>query len=225
MTVFLRNYRISIPEGAIYFRQHFHHRQYFHIEKTLPHSLRQEREIYEYAFYPSHFVSCLLCSLCATLTGCQKTADSDKKYASIDDFGSAVIGDNTASVLGAMFKEQYPDAVINYYDDNSAICAALQKGDVEAAIPNEPVARNIAATYTDFAIFPTMVATDSYGMLFSDGNALRDSFSEYIEAYRKDGTMDALREKWFGADTAAKVIDREAYAVTDPAAKTIRVTL
>lgn len=166
----------------------------------------------------------LLCSLCATITGCQKTADSDKKYASIDDFGSAVIGDNTASVLGAMFKEQYPDAVINYYDDNSAICAALRKGDVEAAILDEPVARNIVATYTDFAIFPTMVATDSYGMMFPDGNTLRDSFSEYIEAYREDGTMDALREKWFGADTAAKVIDREAYAVTDPSAKTIRVT-
>ena len=123
-----------------------------------------------------------------------------------------------------MFKEQYPDAVIDYYDDNSAICAALRKGDVEAAILDEPVARNIAATYTDFAIFPTMVATDSYDMMFPDGNALCDAFSEYIEAYREDGTMDALREKWFGADTAAKVIDREAYAVTDPSAKTIRVT-
>lgn len=165
----------------------------------------------------------LICSLCAALTGCQKNTDSDKKFTSLDDFGSAVIGDNTASVLGKQFKEKYPDAEIKYYDDNAAICAALRKGDIEAAILDDPIARNITASYSDFAIFPTKVSSDNYGMLFADGNPLRESFDKCIETYREDGTLDALREKWFSADTAAKVIDREAYAVSNPSAETLRV--
>ena len=165
----------------------------------------------------------VLCSLCTALTGCQKNPDSDKKYASLDDFGAAVIGDNTASMLGKRFKETYPDVEIKYYDDNAAICAALSKGDIETAILDEPIAQNITAFHSDFAIFPTKVSEDSYGMLFSDGNALRESFNECIEKYREDGTLDALHEKWFSADAKIKVIDRESYAVSDPSAETLRV--
>ena len=165
----------------------------------------------------------LLCSLCTALTGCGKNTESDKKYASLDDFGAAVIGDNTASVLGNRFKETYPDVEIKYYDDNAAICAALSKGDIEAAILDEPIAQNITASYSNFAIFPTKVSEDSYGMLFSDGNALREPFNGCIEKYREDGTLDALREKWFSSDEKIKVIDRESYAVSDSSAETLRV--
>ena len=165
----------------------------------------------------------LLCSLCTALTGCQKNNDSDKKYTSLDDFGAAVIGDNTASVLGKQFKEKYPDVELKYYDDNAAMCAALRKGDIEAVIIDEPIARNITASYSDFAIFPTKVASDSYGMLFADGSPLRESFDKCIETYREDGTLDALREKWFSADAKIKVIDREAYAVSGSSAETLRV--
>lgn len=70
----------------------------------------------------------LLCSSCAALSGCQKSTENEKKFSSIDEFGAAVIGDTTVSVLGALFKEGYPDAVIKYYDDNSSVCAALLKG-------------------------------------------------------------------------------------------------
>ena len=164
----------------------------------------------------------LLCSLCATLTGCQKNTDSGKKYTSIDDFSSAVIGDNTASVLGTTFRQSYPDVQIKYYDDNAAICAALRKGDIDAAIFDEPVADNIAAAYSEVAVFPTKVNKGSYGFLFSNGNELCDDFNVCIENYRQDGTLDALREKWFGADVKIKVIDREAYAVADPSAETLR---
>ena len=165
----------------------------------------------------------LLCSLCAALTGCQKNTDGENKYSSIDDFGTAVIGDTTASVLGTLFKETHPDAEIKYFDDNAALCAALRKGDIEAAILDEPIAQNITASYSDFAIFPTKVSSDSYGLLFSDGNALREPFNKYIEMYREDGTLDALHEKWFSKDATIKLIDRESYAVSDPSAETLRV--
>ena len=165
----------------------------------------------------------LLCSLCTALTGCQKGTENDKKYASLDDFGAADIGDNTASMLGKRFKETYPDVEIKYYDDNAAMCAALRKGDIEAAILDEPIAQNIMASYSDLAIFPTKVSSDSYGMLFADGNPLRESFDKCIETYREDGTLDALREKWFSGDTKIKVIDREAYAASEPSAETLRV--
>ena len=165
----------------------------------------------------------LLCMLCAALTGCKNNTENEKRFSTIDDFGAAVIGDNTASVLGMSFKEKYPDAVIKYYDDNSSICAALLKGDLDAAIFDEPLAQNISKEYDDVVIFPTKVSSDSYGILFSDGNPLRESVDEYIEKYRADGTLDALREKWITGDASGKVIDREFYAVSDPSADTFRV--
>ena len=165
----------------------------------------------------------LLCSLCISLIGCQNKTDSVKRFASIDDFESAVIGDNTASVLGIKFKEEHPGAEIRYYDDNAAICAALRKGDIDAAVFDEPIARNIVAANSEFAVFPTQVAPDSYGMLFAEGNALRDSFNTCIERYREDGTIDALREKWFSGNADIKRIDRDAYIVSDPSAETLRV--
>lgn len=162
----------------------------------------------------------LLCSSFAVLTGCQKDTENEKMYSSLDDFKAAVIGDNTSSMLGEWFKESYPDVEIKYYEDNSSICAALQKGDVEAAIFDEPCAQNISSAHPDLAVFPTKVSTDAYGIMFSDGNALREPVNEQIEKFREDGTLDALYDKWITGDVSGKVIDRASYAVSDPSAET-----
>lgn len=44
----------------------------------------------------------LLCSLCTALCGCRKNVESGRKYTSLDDFGTAVIGDGTSSILGTL---------------------------------------------------------------------------------------------------------------------------
>ena len=165
----------------------------------------------------------VLGSMFTALTGCQKNNDSEKKFSSVDDFSTAAIGDSTASVLGKMFKEEHKDVTVKYYDDHASMCAALKKGDIQAAILDEPVAKNIAASYSDFDVFPEKVYEDKYGILFSDGNAMREPFNECIEKYAEDGTLDALYEKWIVGKQEDKVIDRDSYAVSDPSAKTVRI--
>ena len=56
-------------------------------------------------------------------------------------------------------------------------------------------------------IFPETVAPDSYGLGLQKDSPLTDKISTIIERYTEDGTLDALREKWLGADESVKTID------------------
>lgn len=165
----------------------------------------------------------VLCSVFIGLIGCRKSNDTEKKFSSVDDFSAAAIGDSTTSVLGKRFKEKHKDVTINYYDDHASMCVALKKGDIQAAILDEPVAKNIAASYSDFAILPEKINTDTYGILFSDGNDMREPFNECIKKYSEDGTLDALYKKWIVGKAEDKVIDYDSYAVSEPSARTLRI--
>ena len=165
----------------------------------------------------------VLCSVFTGLIGCRKSNDTEKKFSSVDDFSAAAIGDSTTSVLGKRFKEKHKDVTINYYDDHASMCVALKKGDIQAVILDEPVAKNIAASYSDFAILPEKINTDTYGILFSDGNDMREPFNECIKKYSEDGTLDALYKKWIVGKPEDKVIDYDSYAVSEPSARTLRI--
>lgn len=171
----------------------------------------------------SILIALMLLSLCTALTGCKKSGEEGKHFSSIEDFDTAVIGDNSASVLGVSFNKEHPNSELKFYEDYASMCTALLKGDIDAVILDEPIARNIISTYNDIGIFPTKIVEDEYGILLADGSPLRQQFNACIEKYREDGTLDKLYEKWITGDKDGKVIDEAAYAVSD-SAQVVRVT-
>lgn len=165
----------------------------------------------------------MLLSVCVAFTGCQKSTKQERKFTSLEDFETATIGDNSSSVLASTYKQGHSDVNIKYYEDYASMCAALLKGDIEAVILDEPVARNITTTYNDIALFPTKVSADEYGIMLSDGSPYLDDFNACIERYREDGTLEKLCEKWITGDKENKKIDVESYTVSDPSAKSVHI--
>ena len=94
-----------------------------------------------------------------------------------------------------------------YYDDASAAILALQSGTLDAAAHDMPVAQLAVARQPDLALFPETVTPDVYGLGLQKDSPLTDDISAIIERYSEDGTLDALREKWLGADDSKKIID------------------
>ena len=94
-----------------------------------------------------------------------------------------------------------------YYDDASASILALQSGKLDAAAHDMPAAQLAVARQPDLALFPETVTPDVYGLGLQKDSPPTDDISAIIERYSEDGTLDALREKWLGANDSKKIID------------------
>ncbi len=132
---------------------------------------------------------------------------SQARFQTLQDFSGATVGLVTGTI-----GDQLVDAVVSgceyqYYDDISALLLALQSGTVDAAVADMPVAQLAVARQPDLAIFPETVTPDTYGLGLQKDSPLTDKISAIIERYTEDGTLDALREKWLGADDSKKTID------------------
>ncbi len=94
-----------------------------------------------------------------------------------------------------------------YYDDFSSQLLALDTGTLDAIATDMPIAELAVARQPNFAIFPEVIAPDSYGLGLQKGSPLTDKVNAIIEKYENDGTLQALREKWLSADESKKIID------------------
>ena len=85
------------------------------------------------------------------------------------------------------------------------------KGDIDAALSDEPVARSAVAEREGIGLFPEIIIKDSYGYIFTKGSGLNDKFSLVIEEFLSDGTIDSLKAKWFSGDSERMRIDWSSY--------------
>lgn len=137
------------------------------------------------------------------------------KYTQLSDFTGATIGSQT----GTMFDDILDSAVTGlnhkYYDDISGQILALRNGKVDAICLDEPVAALAAAKNSDLAVFPTVVQTDTYGLPMTKDSPLTDEVSAIISGFADDGTLDALKDKWFSGDSDKMQVDMTEYTGYD----------
>ena len=87
--------------------------------------------------------------------------------------------------------------------------AALKSGRIDAYVDDDPVVRLAVARNEGIAVMPDSFMEDDYGFVFAKGNPLVSEFDRVIEQFRADGTLDELKERWMGADEAAKVLPKQ----------------
>lgn len=146
------------------------------------------------------------------LTGCGKqSADSNFIFESKEDFAGRDIATITGTVVDSHVDEVVDGIKWHYYDDQAGGLEALKKGDVDASIVGEPIARVITAQHPELAIFPEMIVNDTYGFILKKGSPLTEQFSEVISEFTEDGTLDTLQEKWLSGDEDRMRIDWSAY--------------
>ncbi len=156
----------------------------------------------------------LILSLC--LSGCAKeSSTTDVIYASKEDFSGCDVAIITGSVVDTRVDEVIDDLTWHYYDDQAGGLEALKKGDVEASVSELPIAKVITGQQKELAVFPEILVEDSYGFILKKDSPLTAQFSEIISEFQKDGTLDALQEKWLSGEEDKMYIDWSAYNTED----------
>jgi len=133
-------------------------------------------------------------------------ADKDKPITCLADLKGKKIASLTGTSFDVSINRVIPGVTHMYFNDSSAMVQAVLAGKVSAWAADAPVARLVAAQFPDLSILPELICVDHYGLAVRKGHPLGRQASEVIERFKKDGTMKAMEDKWFGADPAVKAI-------------------
>ena len=139
------------------------------------------------------------------------TSSSGARFQTLEDFSGATVSALAGTVHDQTMSSVVEDVEFQYYDDNPSRLLALQNSLVDAMVADLPVAQLAVARQPGLAIFPEPLAPDSYGLGLPKGSPLTAQISAIIERYEADGTLDALAEKWMGADESVKRLEMEDY--------------
>jgi polar amino acid transport system substrate-binding protein len=97
------------------------------------------------------------------------------------------------------------------YNDNSAAKAALDAQQVDGIVLDLPTALYVSAVEIEgtevIGQFPDAeeAAGDEFGMVFEEGNTLRDCVNDALDALREDGRLQEIQDEWL-ADVVAPEI-------------------
>ncbi len=121
----------------------------------------------------------------------------------------AAIGTTSLDYAEAVIE---PDSDVQVYDDNAAAKAAFDADQVDAIITDLPTAYFITAVeITDASIIGVLPrdadAPEELGMLFEDGNPLRDCINDALSTLLDDGTLAALEDEWLNQGGGIPTLD------------------
>lgn len=140
-------------------------------------------------------------------------AKSGQAYQTLSDFAGARFGALNGTVVDDMVQEKLDDAEdFSFFNSVPDIVAALRANRIDAGVMDEPIARLAAAKNQDLKIFEEPVVSDQYGYAFPKGSDLRHKFNEVIARFWEDGTIEAMKEKWLGADDSVKTLTKQDWA-------------
>ncbi len=105
-----------------------------------------------------------------------------------------------------------PEVSVLLYDETTDTAEALKAGQIDATLMDLPSALFTAAVLLDDGVvlgqFPTGgEAPDRFGLVFEEGNALRDCANEALAAMAADGKLAAIEAEWLQEATGVPVIE------------------
>lgn len=106
-----------------------------------------------------------------------------------------------------------PDSDPLLYNDNTDVTAAIQAGQIDAALFDLPTALYLSAVVVDGGVilgqFPADRSEnpDQFGMLMEEGSALKACVDEAIEALSASGKLAEIEATWLSETTGVPVIE------------------
>ena len=126
---------------------------------------------------------------------------------------SDLVGKKIAVLSGTIFDEfimrQIPgiqESDLLRFNTNAEAVGALATGKADAFVTDSPIAELAARKNEGIGVVPEQIVKDQYGFVLPKGSPHTQELNERLEAYKKDGTLNRLREKWTSADDAAKTM-------------------
>ena len=126
-------------------------------------------------------------------------ASSD--YATEDlDAEDIQIACQTGTTGDAWIQENLPNATRVPLADVTAGMMGVSTGSYQAMVIDLPVAQNmLAQSFSDLKILEEIPTGEQYGIAVSyDNPGLKDAINDALAQIEEDGTMDEIKQKWFG---------------------------
>jgi polar amino acid transport system substrate-binding protein len=122
------------------------------------------------------------------------------KALTMDDFKKGrKLGAQTATTNAQLGEELVGRENLNLYDTFAAAVAALKNGDVDGVIIDGTSAVAYEQEFAgELIVGITGLQSDPLGLVFREGDPLRDSFNEGLKAIKDDGTLDKLIGTYWG---------------------------
>jgi polar amino acid transport system substrate-binding protein len=106
-----------------------------------------------------------------------------------------------------------PDRDPLLYGDNTDVTAAMQAGQIDAALFDLPTALYLAAVVVDGGVilgqFPAERSEnpDSFGLLMEDGNPLKECVDAALATLKDNGTLAEIEARWLQETTGVPLIE------------------
>jgi polar amino acid transport system substrate-binding protein len=119
----------------------------------------------------------------------------------------APVGTTSFDVIESTIQPGEDAAVFNTLNDT---VSALKNRQVDGIIVDLPSAFFITAVQVPKGKIVGQVAAESqeyFGLVFEEGNPLRDCVNEALASLREDGTLDAIEQEWLADKADAPVLE------------------
>jgi len=97
------------------------------------------------------------------------------------------------------------------YDTSNDVVAAINAKQIDGLVVDLPTAFFLVGAEEVkngkvVGQFPSTGGQEHFGMLFEDGNALRDCVNDALEQLKSDGTLDQIQQEWLSQKASAPVL-------------------
>ena len=169
-------------------------------------------------------ILCLLLTvimLVACLVGCSNEINDEKESSAVmvtkedssegtrlSDLSGKKVGVMTGSIQSVMMPELVPDATYMEFNSTTDLIVALNSKKIDAFGCDESLYTSMLWEGQAVDRIDEPLAESNYGMIFSKGKKLdlQREMSEYIAKVKANGSLDALEEKWFGAQEPTEFV-------------------
>lgn len=128
---------------------------------------------------------------------------------SVEDLDGLTIGAQDGTTGEAYANDETNAGSVRGFPNGPAAIAALQNGQVEATIIDQPVAQDaVDKGQSDFEVATTIPTGELYGLAFSKKTtALLDAVNGALKDMKDDGALNDIYQKWFKIDAPKSVLD------------------
>ena len=132
---------------------------------------------------------------------------------SLDDLKDAQLGAQVGTTSLAYIEDEIqPDKDPRVYDTSNDVVAALNGKQIDGIVVDLPTAFFLVGAEevkdgTVVGQFPSTGGQEHFGMLFEEGNPLRDCVNEALGELKDDGTLEQIQQQWLSEKTEAPILE------------------
>jgi polar amino acid transport system substrate-binding protein len=132
---------------------------------------------------------------------------------SLSDLADYQLGAQVGTTsLGYIEENIQPSKEPRVYDTSNDVVAALNGKQIDGIVVDLPTAFYLVGSGevksgTVVGQFPSTGGQEHFGMLFEEGNPLRDCVNEVLSALKDDGTLEEIQQQWLSEKTSAPVLE------------------